>query len=189
MRKLTIKDFIHYNNPCFSCGRKISVKVGSYRPLERYAGTPDSVIYQDHIDIDLHISYTSSLKLKIFNQTNKFLTNNPQRFISYLREHRIFLKTICDCHTVICTTYFDFNLDKGFIKPFIIDKELIVVEDNDNIYYLYSVYEDNKTFLEVTKKDTLMPTRITINLPLTPLSKFKSREHFFNKMKTYLTFS
>lgn len=193
MRQGTVKDFISYNNPCFICSNHISIKIGNYRVTHNESKliylTP--LISPDYTEIDLRITYNSHLTLKITNKTNRFQTNNPSALVKYLEENDLFLVSQCVCYSIIESSPLKFDMNKGFIKPFGISKEIIMVNDDDNnMYFLYSVVDDSQSILEVTKLDKVFPLSPSkLVLPLTLRRKFKSKEHFLNKMKTYLTFS
>lgn len=190
MRQGTVKDFISYNNPCFICGHHISIKIGNYRPNESKLVFLTPLVTPDYTEIDLRITYNSHLTLKIINKTNRFQTNNPSALVKYLEEHDLFLMSQCICYSIIEGTNLGFDMNKGFIKPFGISKEIVVVNDDDNMYFLHSIVSDCQSILEVTRMNKVFPLAPTkLVLPLTLRRKFKSKEHFLNKMKTYLTFS
>src|SRR5258705_409454 len=93
MKKFTVKDFITYNNPCFSCSNKVSIKIGVVGTASHndiiYLSPTVSV---ESTNIVLKITYTSSLKLKIFNKSNKAQTTSVQDLTKYLQEHGLFLR-------------------------------------------------------------------------------------------------
>lgn len=192
MRKFTIKDFITYNNPCFSCGNKISIRFGSANTIsqnETVFLTP--IVNIESVNITLKITYASSLKLKIFSKSNKIQTTSPEDLTKYLREHNLFVRSYCDrCHSSIESSFLEFNISKGFIYPFDISNELLIIKNKQTAYNLSSSFFEEKSILMVDKLDKnnyIAP--LYFNLPLMPLYRFKDREHFLNKMKLYVVFS
>ena len=192
MRKFTVKDFIAYNNPCFSCDNQINFRIG-FLDLEnrvdisylRPAVTPN------YTEIDLLITYSDALKLYIFHKTNKILTNNRQGLTKYLSSHKLFLQTTCDrCYTQIDSQHLDFHLDKSIVAAVGISYERLMVTDKDNLYQVNSYFLADKTNLIVDKLDKNGPFNPTsIELPLLPKYRFKNKKHFLEKMKLYTLFS
>lgn len=155
------------------------------------------LVSPEYTEIDLKITYRSHLHLKIDNKTNKFHTNNLTELTKYLHDHDVFLRSQCTCYTTIEGCYttiegssLEFNVGKGFVKPFGVAKEVLVINDGTNMYFLHTTFREQRSILEVTRLDRALPlTPCRLVLPATSLRKFKNREHFINKMKTYLTFS
>src|SRR5271168_2896743 len=105
MKKFTVKDFIAYNNPCFSCGNQINFNIGViFNTLEEAKvnlGGLRPVVSPDRTEIDLSIKYSNAVKLYIDHKTNKISTNDRVGLAKYLEGHSLFLKTGCDqCHTM-----------------------------------------------------------------------------------------
>lgn len=196
MNKFTVKDFIAYNNPCFSCGELISLRVGtvptnasSGRAKKKKISWITPVVSPETVDIDLRITYSTALKLQIAHKTNKFQSNDPGRLLTFLTKNHVCLSIECDCLTRVTSQWLEFDIRRGHIRAFEISNELVVVRDSRNMYILDSFFDDNQSIIVVTtnKLDGSEPTRI--ELPLMPLYKFTDRKHFINKMRTYLTFS
>lgn len=195
MRTFTVKDFIFYNGPCFNCSSKISIKFGTKKILE----TIDIVclpimVSNDYSEVNLKISYKDILKLKIYNKTNRFECSNYKHFFKYLESHEIHLNSYCEkCYTNISSKYLEFDLDRCFIKPIIINNETITVDTPDCNYRLYSSTEKNKSVLYLKKiysvRSDIQMLDFFKELPLLPLYRFKNKEHFVKKIKTYLVFS
>lgn len=196
MRKFTVKDFITYNNPCFGCGKKITFRIGFYTTSE-YSSPIASylrpIVLANYTEVDLKISYIDMIKLYIFHKDNKILSNNQGGLTKYLSEHTMFLSSTCTCHSEIESEPLDFHLieDKQHVAAVQIKSERLVVTDADNMYQFYSSFPDKKSTLIVYKQNNDQPTSqpTTIEMPLIPKYKFKSREHFLEKMKTYILFS
>ena len=194
MRKFTVKDFIEYNGPCFSCGNQINFRIG-FLDLETKADISylKPVVTSNYTEVDLIIKYSNSeaLKLYIFHKTNKILTNSTKGLTNYLSTRKLFLSSTCDkCYTQIESQYLDIHVDKGFVAAVGISTERLMVSDGTNQYQIDSFFMAEKSRLLVDKLDRTRPlTPLTLDLPLIPKYKFKNKEHFINKMKTYITFS
>jgi len=194
MRKFTVKDFIVYNNPCFSCNSQINFRIG-FLDLETKADISylRPVVAPTYTEIDLIIKYanTDALKLYIFHKTNKILTNSQQGLTKYLSSRKLFLSSTCDkCYTQIESQYLDFNIDKGFVAAVGISSERLMVNDGTNLYQINSFFMAEKSNLIVDKLDKVRPlTPFQLDLPLIPKYRFKDKAHFIQKMKTYITFS
>lgn len=193
MRKFTVKDFITYNNPCFSCGNQINFRIG-FLDLETKADISylRPVVGPQYTEVDLIIKYANqdALKLYIFHKTNKILTNSQQGLTKYLSSRKLFLTSSCDrCYTKIESQYLDFNLDKGFVAAVGISTERIMVNDGDSLYQIDSHFMAEKSRLVVSRLDSAKMSPFRLDLPLIPKYRFKDKAHFIQKMKTYITFS
>ncbi|MGI0058803.1 MAG: hypothetical protein ACREBJ_03460 [Nitrosotalea sp.] len=148
-------------------------------------------VTSNYTEIDLIITYSDLLKLYIFHKTNKILTNSNQGLTKYLSSHKLFLSSACDgCLTRIDSQYLEFNVDKGYMAATGINTEMLIVEDKTNRYHINSFFMADKSVLTVDRIDKATPVYpLQIELPLLPKYRFKNKEHFLNKMKTYITFS
>jgi hypothetical protein len=192
MKKFTVKDFIAYNNPCFSCGNKINFQIG-FLDLETN-NTPSYLrptITPNYTEIDLLITYSNFLKLYILHKTNKILTNNSQDLTKYLSRHKLFLSSTCShCLTQIDSQYLDFNVEKEVIKAVPLNNERLLVTEDSSMYQLDSSFTEDKSDLVVYRLDKAKPLGpLVLRLPLLPKFRFKNRKHFIEKIKTYITFS
>lgn len=195
MKKFTVKDFITYNNPCFSCNSQINFKIG----FINLDGNPSNISFLRPIvtgeftEIDLEIKYNDSLKLVIAHKTNKIQTNNIIALTKYLSRHKLFLCSTCDrCHTKIESHYLTFHPRQGYVEAVGLSSEELFVFDNGNIYRIRTSFMEEKSSMSVCKKsglDKRNPTTLHIELPLLPLYKLKNKETFLNKMKLYTLFS
>jgi hypothetical protein len=192
MKKFTVKDFIAYNNPCFSCGSPINFNV-------HYVGNPvvgktsRPLITPNYIEIDLKIAYSrmEALKLCVFHKTNKILTNSIEGLTKYVTENKLYLESRCDkCGTSIESQFLEINIDKGYVVPVEIRREILSVISNDRIYQIKSSFAEGKSRLIVDRIDKVGPmSPCILEMPLLPKYRFKDREHFINKIKTYVIFS
>lgn len=192
MKKFTVKDFIVYNNPCFSCGNKIS-----FRFVAQTLAKLDAPVYlktstnPEKVEVDLRTTYKDTLRLVVDHKSNKISTNNPQELTKYLERHKLFLNSACNkCYTTIESQFLEFNLKKGFILPVGLSHEMLMLSDNKNMYQARTSFIDEKTIVTVDKINKTIPiSPVQFNLPLLPLYKFKTREKFITKITTYLIFS
>lgn len=190
MKKFSVKDFIIYNNPCFCCGENISIRVGSISEGSESIVFLKPFTSPQFLEVNLQITYTSGLKLKIFNKTNQFQTNNVKRLKDYLQTHKLLLSSICGHHATIDSQHLEFNFDKGIVHSFGISTESFAVESKTNFYQVFSDFSINHTMVYVNRVDSPTPVgAVRLDLPCTPLGKFKDKNHFIDKIKTYITFS
>lgn len=190
MKRFSVKDFIVYNNPCFCCGERITIKMGTApHGKEQDAIFLSTLTTPEFIKVDLTITYTSSLSLQICPKTNKFETNNFNRLKKYLDDNNIFLYTSCGSHAQIIGQPLKFNLEKKFIYSFEISKESFIITDDNNHYQIVSDYLANKSYIWVDKIDATNISSINFEFPLMSIKKFKDKLRFIEKMKTYLIFS
>lgn len=206
MRKFTVKDFITYNNPCFGCGKKITFKIAWYNTDEMGPVASSylrPIVLANYTEVDLKITYIDAVKLYIFHKDNKILSNNQSGLTKYLSNHKLSLSATCTCYSEIESDILDFHLttEHQYVAAVEIRSERLVVTDKNSTYRLYSSFPDNKSTLMVyksntdepssslpnTKPSTSQPT--TIEMPLIPKYKFRNKEHFIEKMKTYILFS
>jgi len=193
MKKFTVKDFITYNGPCFSCQSKIVFQVGVFNTKSKQSTTSvflSPTVTNEFINIDLRINYRDSLNLRIFTKTNKFTTSSMKSLTKYLDEHGLFLRSKCDnCHTNVDSEALEFNLLKEFIAPVAIGDERLVVNHNKYLYELYSNFGSSCSILIISTTVSPPITPIRMELPLLPMYKLKNKERFIEKVKTYLIFS
>lgn len=192
MKKFTVKDFINYNAPCFSCERKITIRIGSMSLTQHMPATYlRANVNSAQTEVDLQVTYARILKLIINHTTNKITTSDPEALTKYLTVNKLFLSSVCNnCYTSIESFYLEFNLQKGFILPVGISHELLMLMDDKNLYHINSSAIDEETIIvvdRINKSTSLTPVRFV--LPLSFLYKLKDKEHILQKIKTYLLFS
>lgn len=194
MRKFTVKDFIAYNNPCFSCGNSINFNIGLL-DLETKINsqTMRPVVTSTYTEVDLVVKYASNeaLKLYIFHKTNKILTNSIEGLTKYLNSRKLWLKSTCDkCYTHIESQFLEFNIDKGYLNAVGLSAERLMVNDGTSQYQITTSFIDEKSLVTVDRLDKVQPlSPFQLKLPLLPKYRFKDKEHFIRKIKTYMTFS
>ena len=199
MRLFTVKDFIAYNNPCFSCGNAINFRIIvfdiAYIDDFHYPSTAITqirpTVTPECTEIDLRITFNDALKLCVFHKTNKIFTNNKDGLIKYMQEHMLHLSSTCDsCCTHIDSSPLVFDLDKNILKAVQINFERLLVDDNEHHYQINSFYATGRSDVVVDKTNTTGTlTPIILDLPLIPKSSFKNKRHFLKKIKTYILFS
>ena len=191
MDKLTVKDFLAHNSPCFSCGKEItfSVKSISFSPFTLPAPL-NTLVSKDSVEIELKITYNDKLKI-IINQLSNKITTDVASLTKYLEGHRLFLSSSCSsCFSMAESFYLDFNFQKGFICPVGISHEMLLIYDEQNLYQINSSFFTKKSFItidRIDKSNNLSP--IKLDLPLISISKFKTKENVLNKIKTLLLFT
>lgn len=188
----TVKDFITYNNPCFSCNHQINFRIGFF-DLETKADVSylRPSVTSAHTEVDLLITYKDVIKLLIFHETNKIATNNLGALTKYLRRHKLFLRSTCDrCYTKVESRYLDFNLEKGLVGAVSLLSERLVVSDKKNLYQIDSLFMIERSTLMVNRLDKTQPLSPTIlELSLLPKYCFRDRQHFIEKCNLYVLFS
>jgi hypothetical protein len=189
VKKFTLKDFIFYNGPCFSCGNKVVIKLvceenNSFKDLP--------IILQDnYLEITLKLKYSSTLILKLFINDNKYQVSDFDKLTTYLNSKNIYFTSNCKkCRNVITTNFIEFD-NIGFCKAITLNNEVLSVfeetEDNSKIYNLISNFKENITEVSVWDKNADGVFRLTI--PLLPLYFFKTKKKLLSKIKNYILFS
>lgn len=145
------------------------------------------------LEVDLKITYTSTLNLKINHTHNRFISNDLKALTAYLEKYRLLLMLQCPtCGTVITSTKMQFDFDKQIIKPLEINTEKLHHWNNGTFYSIATNMSEKKSVLTATtsaSSGSQKPGSTILKLPLQPLKKFKTPEHFLKKMKTLLLFT
>jgi len=188
MKKFSLKDFVLYNSPCFGCDNLMTFQIGCEVMDDNLITYLTPKLCKEYTTIELHLGWNNSLILTIDHKTNKFATNDQTAFAKYLQNHNLFLRCECDkCHTASWTDMLNFA-SQGFMRAVGLNTETVNVSAGDYIYNLYSDYNGNASQFFIIKNDGFSEA-IIINTTLVPRSKFKNRDHLFQKMKTYVLFS
>lgn len=158
MDKLTLKDFIQYNNPCFNCGSLSSLSYTSCSK-KRPTGNSHTIILKDNtINLNLQVKYVHSLNLTIDIITNSFRVNESNSDINilnlqnYLDEYNLYFILDCAC----CLSWFatkniKFNFLSHYIYPLEIYSEIIEFKSNDLIYNYSSDFNVNESTIRIYK--------------------------------------
>jgi hypothetical protein len=194
-KKLTIKEFILYNNPCFICGNKITFYLKCNHNSNPFSVPQNltSTLKNKELDVTLLLEYKSTLKLKFNILTHEYITNNEIKLNNYLLGKSLFLSSYCDlCNSCINSNYLDFqsNGTTGIIKPIIICSETFIIKTNNSTYILKSSFNDKRTVVSIytSEFNLLQKANIEIDIPLLPLYKFKTKEKLLEKLKILVTF-
>ena len=186
---LTVKDFILYNNPCRFCQKPIELLIRSNSVSNSKSvriKNPD--LNTNILDVDLKITYISSLNLKINHTHNRFISNDLRALTEYLKEYKISLMLQCpSCGTHIKSGPLQFDLNKLIIKPLEITSEILHLWDNGTYYSITTTVSEKKSILTATTSGR--PESTVLKLPPQPLKKFKTSDDFLKKMKTLLLFT
>ena len=190
-KQFTVKDFVTYNNPCFSCNSKISFNFGFTNKLQNYPTSYiSSTVTQERTEIDLKITYNNVLQLWIFHKSNKILCSNTRNLTEYLDTHNLFMNSHChQCYTSVTSTNLKFDLDKACIKPVSLFSEIISVTDHKNTYYMINNYHNELSILKIDSLTQDSNSQLKFKLPIMPMYKFKNKEHFLKKMKNFIVYS
>lgn len=192
MKKFTVKDFIDYNAPCFSCGKPISLHIGVHN-INSVSNTIflKPVVTPDYTEVDLKITYSDFLRLVITHKTNKFHVNNARSFENYLMENMLFLFSKCNnCGTVVESGYMKFDMSTQQVQAVNLAAETIKMSDDNNNYRIMTAFNLDRSNVVIVKNDTSINYKVfNMDFPLLPMYRFKDKEQLLNKLKTYLTFS
>lgn len=190
MKRYTIKDFLKLNSPCYGCGKPINVFVGVHAEGLSQVNLK-LVVDKAGYSVRLSKTYHDSLTLLIEPRTNRFSTNDGDKLVKYLKCHSLFLTTRCPaCVTAMTSHYLEFSLVGGYIKPVGISSQYLVLNDKNNRYIVNSDFFSEKTIVMIfAMRDGSPISTDNMDLPLLPSYRFKDKEHFMAKLKTYLLFS
>jgi hypothetical protein len=196
MKKFTLKDFILYNGPCFSCGNRINIKMvyvdsdndGAFQNVKIHSSSMPLVFDKTMLDITLNVKYSFTLNLKMFIKNNKYTASDMDKFITYLGMKDLHLISECQkCKNIVISNKLEFN-SNGNIKAITILREMLSVEDTEKIYTLSSEFSNNTTEINIYNFKTHTDPYI-LETPLLPLYRFKNKENLIKKLKTYILFS
>ena len=192
MKKFTIKDFINFNSPCFSCNSKISVRIGvenSDMVFNEVYLRP--TVGPSFLEVDLKITYNSHLKLIVAHKTNKFAVNDIGILEEYFKDHKIFIETECSrCYTKLESQNLEFDWAGCFIRPVEMKREILMTSDDHNLYQIFSSFPEKTSLVVIDKISKATPiSPIHFSAPLLPLYKFRDKKHLIEKLKTYALFS
>ena len=191
MDKFTLKDFIERNNPCFSCGKNISIELFSIDRISNLKNEVNLIAMHDHLKSDLEIKYKFILKIKIFYKNNKIIYSNLKALTEYLKRYRLYLETFCkNCATKIQSNELLFDATFLYLLPITLKKESLILIEKKFLYVMLNDFINNKTTLIFDKR--LAPDDVNITkivLPLVKIPSLKNREFIYNKIKTFIIFS
>jgi len=188
--KLTLKDFILYNSPCFSCGNNTQLE---FFLIDRGGPTPLNValktnILGSHIEVIVKVTYKSSLSITIDPKHNSWVSNNATMLHQLLSQYGLYVTSDCKiCGTYICSNAFTILWSKKLILPLDIEKEFVIIKTDKGTYYL-STYEKDITLLEFTKNKLNSPI-FELKIPKLLICDLKDKDALIKKINTYMLFS
>lgn len=197
MKQLTLKDFIKYSSPCFGCGSPINIILASISDdksvnTDNFSSIKPSLL-QDSVEFDLKITYTKTLKLKIFYKTNEFICSNLRDLTEYLKKYKLHLRSGCPkCNSNMRTDNLLFNFKKQYLLPLTVNWESVYVFDHKTRkkYSLYAHRDLNKSIIRIDDLSVpLAPKSMELEVPFLNVDKLKTKEKFINKVNTLLIFS
>jgi len=190
MNKLLLKDFIKYNSPCFVCNSNIELIVNNYDNLTQHNSRLHCHVSSKQTVIPIKIKYSNSLELIIHHKDNRFSTNNIDELLKYFQTNILWLTSQCSnlkCNSVIVSSQIVLNTKFFRLDPLTIQYEHFYLKNSNKISAIVMTdYRNNSTVISLADE-----FNIILNLSLTAMSlkKYKTKEQFFKKMKTYITFS
>lgn len=191
-KKFSIEDFIRYNNPCVSCGDKISLYFETKKKSERNTASLSPILDTEYLLLEPKIKYNlkDSLRLIIFYKTNKINTNHWGLLTQYISEHTIKVRSRCStCKSEVVSGILKFDLEKKIIYATeILYESLKLQGKNELVFHLYTAHANEKTSVTVFKNGVNIP-ELTIN-EMSPiyLYQYRDRAKIVNKIEIYLTF-
>lgn len=190
MKFFTLKDFISYGNPCFSCGERISLLFWTAEmsdPDNKASLKP--LVTKEYTEVSLKISYRKSLTLRIYTPSNRIECAEMSDLADYIYSHNIFIQSYCQkCNSARSTNYLKWSLDKKFLKPTSIANENLLVKDDVYTYHLFSAHNSHNSTINIWRTKDYSNV-FKLETPLIEISRFKDKESFLEKMKLYLLFS
>lgn len=192
MKLFSVKDFISYNNPCFSCKQHVNFyfTVAPRTVSNPTTGYFSPIVSRDFTAVDLKITYSHSLTLKIHHKTNRFEANNIHELEDYLSKNQINLTLSCPkCQSKITSDKLVFDLTKKYVRGTKVVYESLRIKDKEKQYFLETFHELNGTTITVISNNNAFGDIFTIDTPALPLYKFKNKNNVIKKIKTYMLFS
>lgn len=193
MKVFTIKDFLQYNAPCFSCGQKVVIQFAHHNDSASTYIKP--TIINSLLELDLHVKWLkiNQVNLIIDLQTNHIATSNKQGLIKFINDRKVYAESKCkDCGTIIRSDYLTFDFQSMLIKGVGLAFEQLVVFEKQVKYVLCSSingYGGECSKSQMYAWNNLSAGTFDQVIPLCPLYKFRNRQHFLDKMKTICVFS
>jgi len=182
MKKFTLKDFVLYNVPCFSCSNKIQLKLISINKKTKQYSDCHSYINNNCFLATLQYNYFNSLSVSISISKNILHTSNHLLFDNFLNENALHVVNKCPaCNNFIISHPLSFD-NLLFLHSISIMREIFNVSDNNFSIFMISEFDLNSSKITINSKHNL-------ELPIIPLSKFKNKENLLKKIRIYHTLS
>lgn len=198
MKQFTLKDFLLYGEPCICCNKPLRVfacKVDI--PSELTIGFYQNSLCNNNLKIILYKKYKTTLELNINIKSNRYNVSNQKKFKDFLSKFTLkftkrcvpFLGQESGCGDVhIISNFIKFN-ENGFIEPITLQSELILLENDNIIYDIHTLYDIQKTEINIQSNTILDIHDETIVIPALQINKYKTKEKLLKKLKTYILFS
>lgn len=200
MKRFTLKDFILYNGPCFSCGNKVNINVlqaARNEEKSKYIKIKSN-LEGNVLSFNLKCKYSFSVMIKIDVTTNKYelhwlkwdkedAKTYKDVFDEYIRHYDVYIESSCPtCNTYVASNHLKFT--KGYITPLTLSAETLIIRSDPNMYIIHSKFDKKESVLSIWDgKGTRRHERFT--LPLLPLYKVGNREKAIAKIKKLIIFS
>lgn len=194
MKKFTVKDFLAYNNPCFSCREPVNFYFVSSKkgpPANAPSAYISPIVSNKSVAVDLKKTYNHLLTVTIYHTSNKFLANNFHELESFIYDNHVSLVLNCPkCQTTIASEDLKFDLKNGFVKPTEIAYENLSVRDGNKNITIVTYLKLNKCGSTIIVQDIKnQGNPFTLDTPPLPFYKFKNKEKLIEKVNVYMLFS
>lgn len=182
--KLTIKEFINYNNPCCICEENTTLNINCKSSNNFFI--IKSYLYNYAIGADLLISYHNSLNILISFKDNTYHVNNTEEFFKYLKNKQLYLTLSClSCASYIRTEYLEFG--NKYVKPLSIYSEYFnIATDRYRVHIYTNDPNEDKSLIKIIGYDGNINE---FTIPKFTKFKFKNKELLLRKIKTILNIS
>ncbi len=190
--KLTINDFLDRHYLCVNCNDFCQLYFVTELKFSGKRNRISAKLTNKNILLIIKNSYfkTTSLKLNLVKNTNKFSIININDFKSYIESHDINLLLICNrCKSQIETSNLEFNINNNYLNAFDLRSQYIVLNNKNILYMIYTYYYNNFSIVKVIDPN-IDSTRITseLKIPILPNIKY-TKNTLLNKIKSYILFS
>lgn len=187
MKLFTLKDFILYNTPCFSCGSKISVHLDVLNNKTGIFSQIKPIVDGKFITFKLIIGYSNNLYIILDTVSNTFGSNNFKHLSSYLQDKSLWINTCCrKCTTNTQSNCLNININKKFIKPLTIKSEQVHIKTKQDSYIVNSDLDNDTGVIFVIRDKNQV---LELKVRALPMYKFKNKEALLLKIKNYILFS
>jgi hypothetical protein len=195
MKKFTVKDFLAYNNPCFSCKGHVNFYFACLKKGTNPSNGPSSyispIVSNKFVGVDLKKTYNHLLNVNIYHTSNKFIVNNFHEFESFYYDNHISMVLTCPkCQTTMSSENLQFDLKNGYVKPTEVKYECLSVRNNNKSITIITYLKNANPSSVITVEDIKNPGNpFILETPPLPFYKFKNKEKLIEKVSTYMLFS
>lgn len=192
MKNLTLKDFLSIGNPCLDCGKALIFRATTsyYKDGSVFTIAPTFIPENKSFLFELESFYESKLLISINPYSHKISLPNEDGFRKYLKNYCFSFFSACGANEItIQTKDVSFDLDKKIMLPINLSYEVIKIVAGKEMLTLFTDYSKKTSAITRCKISDAPNYNEPVDVPLLPLSKFKNKAHFIEKIKTYLAFS